>query len=113
MFAIVPTLVTRAEQIRLQDAGVGILLSIEMSGLGLYKSFAYEVFNRMPSILLAFGGNSAALNLIQEARNGRAKCRIYINLHSRGLAQKAQMLEGYVSPLEDAEAILRDVDRLL
>ena len=110
IYAIVPRLLSRSEAARLQSADVGVLLSIESSPMGLYKSFAYEIFKRRPSALLAFDGNSAALNLIQEARNGRAKCRIYINPRSRGLAVKARLLEGYVSPLRDAETILRELD---
>ena len=102
VFAIVPSRITRTERSRLAAAGVGILVSIESSGMGLYKSFAYEIFKRMPSALLAFDGNSAALNLIQEARNGRKKCRIFINPKSRGLAVKAKLLEGYVHPLSEA-----------
>ena len=77
--------------------------------MGLYKSFAYEIFKRRPSALLAFDGNSAALNLIQEARNAREKCRIYISPHSRGLAVKTKTLEGYVKPLYDAAEILREL----
>jgi len=107
VFAIVPNMMTPAEEKRLRTAGIGVLLSIESSGMGLYKSFAYEIFKRMPSALLAFDGNSAALNLIQEARNGREHCRIYISPRSRGLAAKAKMLEGYVQPLQSAEAVLR------
>ena len=76
--------------------------------MGIYKSFAYEIFKRVPSALLAFDGNSAALNLIQEARNGRMKCRIYISPRSRGLTEKARLLEGYVRPLKDPEEVLRD-----
>lgn len=109
IFAIVPRLISRAEKTRLQRTGVGVLLSIENSPMGLYKSFAYEIFKRRPSALLAFDGNSAALNLIQEARNGREKCRIYINLHSRGLAVKIKTLEGYVQPLCNAELILKEL----
>ena len=70
--------------------------------MGLYKSFSDEIFRRMPSVLLAFDGNSAALNLIQEARNGQEKCRIYINARSRRLAAKARMLGGYVRPIQEA-----------
>ncbi len=109
VFAIVPRLISRAEKTRLKKAGVNVLLSIENSPMGLYKSFAYEIFKHRPSALLAFDGNSAALNLIQEARNGREKCRIYINPRSRGLAVKVKTLEGYVQPLRDAEAILKDL----
>jgi len=110
VFAIVPSQLTRAEQTRLKEAGVGILVSIESAGMGLYKSFAYEIFKRMPSVLLAFDGNSAALNLIQEARNGRQQCSIYINPRSRGLTAKARLLEGYVQPLQSAEAVLRGAE---
>jgi hypothetical protein len=77
--------------------------------MGLYKSFSYEIFKRRPSVLLAFDGNSSALNLIQEARNSREKCQIYINPRSRGLAVKVKTLEGYVRPLCDAEGILREL----
>ena len=92
IFAIVPTRISRAEKKRLQEAGVSVRISIESSGMGLYKSFAY------------FDGNAPAMNLIQEARNGRGKCRIFLNPRSRGLSEKAKLLEGYVRPLtEDAD----------
>ena len=109
VYAIVPRLISRAEKTRLRKAGVGVLLSIENSPMGIYKSFAYEIFKRRPSALLAFDGNSAALNLIQEARNGREKCRIYLSPRSHGLAVKARTLEGYVHPLRDANAILTEL----
>ena len=112
IFAIVPNRISHTEEKRLLDSGIGILVSIESSGMGLYKSFAYEIFKRMPSALFAFDGNSAALNLIQEARNGREKCRIFINPRSRGLSAKAKMLEGYIRPLKDAQSILQELDLL-
>ncbi len=112
VFAIVPSQITPQEKARLQAAGVGILVSIESSGMGLYKSFSYEVFRRMPSVLLAFDGNSAALNLIQEARNGRNKCRIYIKARSRGLSAKADLLKGYVTFLQDPTHILQEANAL-
>ena len=83
-----------------------MIISIENSAMGLYKSFSYEIFRRTPSVLLAFDGNSAALNLVQEARNGREPCSIFINPRSRGLTAKARMLEGYVRPLRKAEDVL-------
>nr|AHF25177.1 adenosine/AMP deaminase [uncultured bacterium Contig87] len=106
--AIVPNRISRAEKKRLQNAGVTVRISIESTGLGLYKSFAYEIFRRMPSRLLVFDGNAPAMNLIQEARNGREKCAIYVSPRSRGLTAKARMLEGYVTPLDpdDPEKIL-------
>ena len=109
IYAIIPRLISRAEKTRLQKAGIKVLLSIENSPMGLYKSFAYEIFKRRPSALFAFDGNSAALNLIQEARNGREKCRIYINPRSRSLAVKVKTLGGYVHPLSDAETILKEL----
>ncbi|MBR6954927.1 MAG: adenosine deaminase [Clostridia bacterium] len=99
IYAIVPSRISRSERDRLRAAGVRVLVSIESSYRGLYKSFAYEIFSRLPSVLLVFDGNSAVLNLIQEARNARPKCRILINQKSRSLAAKAQLLEGYVTPL--------------
>jgi adenosine deaminase len=111
VYAIVPNRVTSAQASKLREADVGVLVSIESSEMGLYKSFAYEVFKRMPSVLLAFDGNSAAQNLIQEARNGREKCRIFLNLRTRDLAVKARTLKGYVRPLEEAPDYLREQSR--
>ncbi len=109
VFAIVPGQMTEAALRRLRRTNVRLVPSIESFGMGLYKSFAYEIFKRLPSALLAFDGNSAALNLIQEARNGRQKCRIFFNPRSRGLAAKARLLEGYMTPLRDVEDVLRAV----
>ena len=111
VYAIVPNRITSAQASKLREADVGVLVSIESSEMGLYKSFAYEVFKRMPSVLLAFDGNSAAQNLIQEARNGREKCRIFLNLRARDLAVKARTLKGYVRPLEEAPDYLREQSR--
>ena len=110
--AIVPNRITQAEKNRLRKAGVSVRVSIESSGLGLYKSFAYEIFKRRPSVLLTFDGNAPALNLIQEARNGRGKGSIFVNPRSRGLAVKAKLLGGYVQPLGDEKEIAAAVERL-
>ena len=107
--AIVPNRISRAEKKRLLEAGVTVRISSESSGMGLYKSFAYEIFKRMDSVLLAFDGNAPAMNLIQEARNGRCRCRIFVNPRSRGLSAKAKMLEGYVQPLVSAEEIRESI----
>ena len=64
--------------------------------MGIYKSFNYEIFERRPSLVVAFDGNSAAANLIQEARNGKGKAAICIWSHSKTLKQKATSLKGYV-----------------
>ena len=102
IYAIVPTQITAAEKRRLKKSGVNIRLSIEPSGMGLYKSFAYEIFKRRPSLLLALDGNSAGANLIQEAKNtGKKKCRTFVNVHSRMLAQKAETLQGYITFVDE------------
>ena len=109
IFAIVPARLSRAEQARLRAAGVSVCVSIESAGMGIYKSFSYEIFNRRTSVLLAFDGNSAALNLIQKARNGKHRCAIFVSPRSRGLAAKAVALDGYVRPLEKEEPILEQI----
>ncbi|MBQ6173232.1 MAG: adenosine deaminase [Clostridia bacterium] len=111
--AIVPGMITAAERSRLRQAGVTVRVAIERTPMGLYKSFAYEIFKRTPSVLLAFDGNSSALNLVQEARNGRCKCRIYLSPRSRGLAVKTKTLGGYVRPLRDPASILDELDARL
>ncbi len=96
IFSIVPSMISRKELARLQNSCVMVCVSIEPSGNGLYKSFAYEVFKRMPSTLLAFDGNSPAANLVQEAKNGKNKCRIFLDGHSKALRAKGKTLQGYV-----------------
>ena len=111
IFAFVPSAVSAAERDRLRRAGVRIRPSIEPSGNGLYKSFAYEIFKRRPSVLLAFDGNSPAANLVQEAKNGRYKCDIYVDGRCRALSAKARMLQGYVrsfSPMDDPAGEILD-----
>ena len=97
IFAIVPTMISKAERDRLQRADLSVRISIEPSGLGLYKSFAYEIFKRRPSVLLALDGNSAAVNLVQEGKNGKFKCDMYVDGRSRALKAKARTLQGYVT----------------
>ncbi len=104
IYAIVPSVLSGAEAARLRRSGVAIRPSIDPSGNGLYKSFAYEIFKRRSSVLLAFDGNSPAANLVQEAKNGRFPCQIYVDGRCRALAAKARMLEGYVKELRKAEA---------
>ncbi|MBQ9827138.1 MAG: adenosine deaminase, partial [Lachnospiraceae bacterium] len=106
VIAVVPNMLTRTEEKRLAESDAGIIISIESSGMGLYKTFAYEIFKRMPSVLLVFDGNSAALNLIQEAKNVKGKSSIFINKRSRDLAAKAATLKGYVQPMPDADSII-------
>ena len=103
-FAMVPTHLTSEEVSRLKKSGVGIRISIEPVGMGLYKSFAYEIFKRRPSVVIALDGNSAGTNVIQEARNGKRKARIFINRHATSLYSKARTLRGYTAVIENADA---------
>lgn len=76
--------------------------------MGLYKSIAYEVFKHRSSILIAFEGNAAGENLIQEARNAKYETRIFVNARARSLRSKAASLQGYVT-LFDSDAIVPDI----
>ncbi len=97
VYAFVPSEITAAERSKLKRSGVFIRVAIEPAGMGIYKSIAYEIFRRMPSVLVALDGNSAGANLIQEARNGRYLCKILVYGHSRVLRAKAESLGGYVT----------------
>ena len=109
IFAFVPGMLSSAEARRLTDSGLSVRPAIEQNGNGLYKSIAYEIFKRRPSVLLAFDGNSPVINLVQEAKNGRYKCRIYLDAHSRTLAAKGKTLQGYVQLFRNKEDILPEI----
>ena len=99
--AIVPKLVTEKVKDRLLDEKVkGICISPETEELGIYKSFNYEIFERRKAVVIAFDGNSPVLNLVQEAKNGKGKSKIYVNQENELLREKAETLEGYVVPFE-------------
>ncbi len=115
VFAMVPGRISAREARRLRQSGVSIRISPEPTGMGIYKSIAYEVFKRRPSLVLALDGNSAGANTIQEAKNGRYRAAIFVNRHSRILAAKAETLEGYVTMMDGAEAaeeILRKIESM-
>lgn len=97
IFAIVPYSLTLKEIHKIEKANVNCIISIENLGMGIYKSFNYEIFERRPSIVLAIDGNSACANLIQEAKNGKAKALIYVSGKSNILKAKALSLIGYVN----------------
>lgn len=90
----------------------GVCISTESEELGIYKSFNYEIFERRESIVLAFDGNSPVSNLVQEAKNGKGKAKIYVNTDVEVLKDKAKSLGGYVVEFgaEDmiADRILND-----
>ncbi len=103
LYAFVPSRIGPEEANALTRAGIHIRVSIEPSAMGIYKSVAYEVFKRRPSVLIALDGNSSGANMIQDAKNGKRRCHIFV-LNKRGmLREKARNLEGYVSLFETGD----------
>ena len=98
IYSIIPAMMDEKQIQRLSKANIkGIRISTETQEMGLYKSFNYEIFERRNCVLLAFNGNSAIANLVQEARNGKGRARIFIHPGSAMLRAKAASLEGYVT----------------
>ncbi len=106
IFAIIPTMISGYERNKLIESLVRVVISIEPTGMGLYKSFAYEIFKRRASTVIAFDGNAAGANLIQEAKNGKYKAQIFVSESSRGLKPKAESLLGYVTSFKAEDDIL-------
>ena len=71
--------------------------------------FNYEIFERRESIVIAFDGNSPVLNLVQEAKNGKGKSKIYVNKENSLLKEKAETLEGYVVAFDMNENIVEKI----
>ena len=109
IYAMVPSMIDDREAAKLRKSGVKIRISIESSPMGLYKSIAYEVFKHRSSVLLALCGNSSGANMIQEAKNAKNKCRIYVSSHSRILRAKAVSLRGYVTVFSDENEVLEKI----
>ena len=114
LFAFVPARIDPGEAMQLKRSGMGIRVSIEPSPMGVYKSISYEIFKRRPSVLIALDGNSSGANLIQEAKNGKRKCRILVFDRARMLREKALSLQGYASLFDEktdlAEMVCQAVD---
>ena len=87
----------------------GICISPETEEFGIYKSFNYEIFERRKSIVIAFDGNSPVSNLVQEAKNGKGKSKIYVNQENELLKEKANTLDGYVIPFEMRDNIVKKI----
>lgn len=108
--AIIPKKVTKevGNTLLLDDLD-GVCISTEQEELGIYKSFNYEIFERRGSIVLAFDGNSPVSNLIQEAKNGKGKAKIYVNDNVKALQEKAKSLEGYVTTFSQNKDIIQKI----
>ena len=113
VYSIIPSLMTPQQIRRLEKAHLtGIRISTETQEMGIYKSFNYEVFERRNCVLFAFDGNTAAANLVQEARNGKGKAYIFITPNSPILKAKAASLHGYVTLRPTAEEAIRKIRKL-
>lgn len=113
VYCIVPSLMSPKQMRRLLDANItGIRISTETQEMGIYKSFNYEIFERRNCALFAFDGNSSVANLVQEARNGKGKARIFIQPRSTMLKAKASSLHGFVTVNASAETAARKIRTL-
>ncbi len=109
--AIIPKRISKEESQNLQDEQLdGVRISIENDEMGIYKSFNYEIFERRNSVVMAFDGNWSVSNLVQEAKNGKGKAKIYVNEENSILSDKAKTLGGYVIPFNMKQNI---VDQIL
>ena len=113
IYCIIPALMDSKQIRRLSRANVtGIRISTESQEMGIYKSFNYEIFERRNCALVAFDGNSAVANLVQEARNGKGSARIFLYPKSSMLKAKAASLQGYVSVNASTEDTIRKIQSL-
>ncbi len=108
--AIIPKQVSKQTKNTLIKNNInGVRISTEGEESGIYKSFNYEIFERRDSIVMAFDGNLPVSNLVQEAKNGKGKSRIYVNTDVEVLKQKAKSLEGYVVPFKQRQNIIDEI----
>lgn len=113
IYSIIPSLLDQKQIQRLSKANMkGIRISTEAQEMGIYKSFNYEIFERRNSVLFAFDGNSAIANLVQEARNGKGRARIFIYPKSAMLKAKAESLEGYVTMNASVEDVIQKIHEI-
>ena len=109
--SIVPKMISEENGQKLINENIDkIRISTENEDSGIYKSFNYEIFERRSSVVVAFDGNSPVSNLVQEAKNGKGKSKIYVNSQNTSLYEKAKSLTGYVVPFNSGDNI---VDRIL
>ena len=111
VYSIVPSLIKEEDYIAINKEDIKVCVSPETLRVATYKSFNYEIFERIPSILMAIDGDGACENLIQEAKNGKAKAKIYISKNSKSLKEKALSLKGYAE-LIDSTTIKEKFDKI-
>ena len=108
--AIIPKMITEEVEQNLKNEDLNaIRISTENEESGIYKSFNYEIFERRSSVVVAFDGNSPVSNLVQEAKNGKGKSKIYVNEENTALREKAKSLGGYVIPFSMKENIVNKI----
>ena len=112
IYAIVPSLISKEEYETLHKTNVHTCISIETLRMAIYKSFNYEIFERIPSVVCVFDGNSAAANLIQEAKNGKANASIYVSSNATTLKDKVSLLKGYVKTINSKTNIVKEIKKL-
>lgn len=113
IYSIIPSLMDKKQIRRLSQANIkGLRISTEPQEMGIYKSFNYEIFERRNCALFAFDGNSSIANLVQEARNGKGKARIFVNPKSEMLKAKAASLQGYVTINATPEEAIRKIHEI-
>ena len=113
VYSIVPSLMSPKQMMKLAKANIkGIRISTEAQEMGIYKSFNYEIFERRNCALFAFDGNSAIANLVQEARNGKGRTRIFVYPKSTMLKAKAHSLHGYVTINASVDEVIAKIHEL-
>lgn len=111
IYSFIPRMISKEEKEKIDEIEnlTGVRICIEPTALGIYKSFNYEIFERRESILVAFDGNWSVSNLVQEAKNGKGKSKIFVNKASSTLREKARLLEGYIKTFEEEESLAEKV----
>lgn len=108
--AIVPRELSKQDEENLKNTPLdGVRIAIDNDEMGIYKSFNYEIFERRKSVVVAFDGNSPVSNLVQEAKNGKGKAKIYVNEETPILRDKARSLGGYVIPFTIGQDIVTKI----
>ena len=113
IYSIIPSLMDKKQIKKLKKVDLkGMRISTESQEMGIYKSFNYEIFERRNCALFAFDGNSSIANLIQEARNGKGRTRIFIYPKNAMLKAKASSLEGYVTTNASIEEVIDKIHEI-